>query len=57
MLLATNRPQTATKDGALEIIPRGATIGAEVKGVDFSKPVDALTAGAIYDARIRYSVI
>lgn len=57
MLLTTKRPQTAAKPSAIEIIPRGATIGAEVKGVDFSKPVDALAAGEIYDALMRYSVI
>ena len=28
-----------------------------MKGVDFAKPVDALTAGEIYDALMRYSVI
>ena len=57
MLLTTNRPQAATKDGTLDIMPRGATIGAEIKGVDFSQPVDAMTAGAIYEALTRYSVI
>jgi taurine dioxygenase len=57
MLLTTNRPQAAAKPSAIEIVPRGATIGAEVKGVDFSKPVDALTAGEIYDALMRHSVI
>jgi taurine dioxygenase len=57
MLLTTKRAQDAAKQSAIEIIPRGATIGAEVKGVDFSKPVDALTAGEIYGALMRYSVI
>jgi taurine dioxygenase len=57
MLLATKRPEIEAKQSSIEIIPRGATIGAEVKGVDFSKPVDALTAGEIYGALMRYSVI
>jgi len=57
MLLTTKRPEAAAKQSAIEVIPRGATIGAEVKGVDFSKPVDTLTAGEIYDALMRYSVI
>jgi taurine dioxygenase len=57
MLLTTKRPQTAAKPSAIEIIQRGATIGAEIKGVDFSKPVDVLTAGEICDALMRYSVI
>lgn len=57
MLLTTKRPASATTDGAIEVIPRGATIGAEIKGVDFSKPVDAATAAAIRDALMRYSVV
>jgi taurine dioxygenase len=57
MLLTAKRPQGTASQGPIEIIPRGATIGAEMKGVDFAKPVDALTAGAISDALMRYSVI
>ncbi len=57
MLLTTKRPQSAATQGPIEVIPRGATIGAEVKGVDFSKPVDAAAAAAINDALMRYSVI
>lgn len=57
MLLATKRPQSEAKQSAIEVIPRGATIGAEVKGVDFSKPVDAATANEINDALMRYSII
>jgi taurine dioxygenase len=57
MLLTAKRPQGAASQGPIEIIPRGATIGADVKGVDFSRPVDPPTAGAIYDALMRYSVI
>jgi len=41
MLLTTKRSQAAASQGPIEVIQRGATIGAEVKGVDFSKPVDA----------------
>jgi taurine dioxygenase len=57
MLLATKRPHAVATQSAIEVTPRGATIGAEVKGVDFSKPVDAATAAAIHDALMRYSVI
>jgi taurine dioxygenase len=57
MLLTTKRPEAAAKQSAIEVIPRGATIGAEVKGVDFSKPVTAQTAGEISDALMRYSVV
>jgi len=56
-MLLTKRTPIEAKQSAIEVIPRGATIGAEVKGVDFSKPVDTLTAGEIYDALMRYSVI
>jgi len=57
MLLTTKRSQAAASQGPIEVIQRGATIGAEVKGVDFSKPVDAGTASAIHDALMRYSLI
>jgi taurine dioxygenase len=57
MLLTTKRPQARASQGSIQVIPRGATIGAEVQGVDFSKPVDTLTTGAIHDALMRYSVI
>jgi taurine dioxygenase len=57
MLLTTKRSPGEAKQSAITVIPRGATIGAEVKGVDFSKPVDALTAGEIHDALMRHSVI
>jgi len=57
MLLTSKRPQTAATSGPIEVIPRGATIGAEVTGVDFSEPVDAATAAAICDGLMRYSVI
>ena len=57
MLLTTKRSQAAASQGLIEVIQRGATIGAEVKGVDFSKPVDAGTASAIHDALMRYSLI
>ena len=56
-MLLTKRTPIEARQSAIEVIPRGATIGAEVKGVDFSKPVDTLTAGEIYDALMRYSVI
>jgi len=57
MLLTTKRSQAAASQGLIEVIQRGATIGAEVKGVDFSKPIDAGTASAIHDALMRYSLI
>jgi taurine dioxygenase len=58
MLLTTQRPQSpAATAGPIEVIQRGATIGAEVKGVDFSQPVGTATAAAIHAALMRYSVV
>ena len=57
MLLTSKRPQDAAASGAIEVIRRGATIGAEVIGVDFAKPLDAETVAAIRDALMQHSVI
>lgn len=57
LLTAQNRPAAAQTSGPIEVIPRGATIGAEITGVDFARPVDAATAASIHDALMRYGVI
>jgi taurine dioxygenase len=57
MLLTAKRPERASATGPVEVIPRGATIGAEICGVDFSRPVSAATATAIHDALMRYAVV
>jgi taurine dioxygenase len=53
--------QTAEKlrpaRAALEILPRNPTIGAEVRGVDWSRPVDPATAAAIHDALMAHKVV
>ena len=41
----------------IEAIRCGPTIGAEVRGVDFSRPVPRQVATAIHDALMRYKVI
>jgi taurine dioxygenase len=50
---------TAKKLGALsgpiEVIQRGATIGAEIRGVDFSHPIDEATA--IEAALMQYQIV
>ena len=56
MLLAT-KEKPATTPGPIEVIRRGATIGAEIKGVDFSRPVPPETIGAVNDALMRHAVI
>jgi taurine dioxygenase len=47
----------AAAASAIEVIPRGATVGAEVRGVDFSRPVNEATARAILDALIARKVV
>lgn len=57
LLTAETRPSAAAANGPIEVIPRGATIGAEIRGVDFSRPVDVATAVAVHDALTRYCVV
>lgn len=57
MLLTTKRAEATAANGPIEVIPRGATIGAEIRGVDFAQPVAAATAAAIEEALLRYSVV
>jgi len=57
MLLTAKKPQAGAPRAPVEIIRRGATIGAEIKGVDFSRPVDPPTAAAIHDALMEHSVV
>jgi taurine dioxygenase len=57
LLAADKRPQSAATNGPIEVIRRGATIGAEICGVDFAQPVDATTATAIHDALMQHSVV
>jgi taurine dioxygenase len=43
--------------GSIEIRRHGPTIGAEIRGVDFGRPVDRHTIAAIHDALMEYKVI
>lgn len=56
LLTAKARPSAAVKT-PIEIIRRGATIGAEIRGVDFSRPVGAETIAALRDALMEHQVI
>ncbi len=51
--------QTAEKlkPAALEVVKRGATIGAEVSGVDWRRPVDPETAAEIHHLLMKHKVI
>ena len=39
------------------MVPRGATIGAELRGVDFSQPIERETVAEILDALMKYKVV
>ena len=45
------------KAAAIEVIRRGPTLAAEIKGVDFSRPVDPAVASAIFDALMAHKVV
>lgn len=42
---------------ALEVLPTNPTIGAEIRGIDFSQPIDERTAGALLDALMIHKVV
>ncbi len=42
---------------SLEIVPLGSTLGAEIRGVDFTQAVDRATGQAIHDALMRHKVV
>lgn len=44
-------------DDAIQIVPQDAVIGAEIKGVDLSKPLDPRTFAKIEQAYDRYTVL
>ncbi len=57
MLLTAKRPQAQAAGAKFEIIRRGATLGAEIRGVDFSRVVDEGTATAIRAALLEHKVV
>jgi len=42
---------------AMQVRPLGARYGAEITGLDLSRPLDEATRRAVFDAFIRYNVI
>ncbi|MGE0743900.1 MAG: TauD/TfdA dioxygenase family protein [Rhodospirillales bacterium] len=48
---------TATRTSALEIVPLSPAIGAEVRGVDLAKPLDAATFAAIEQAWLDHVIL
>jgi taurine dioxygenase len=57
MLLEAKRPPAEAPGASIEVIRRGATIGAEIRGVDFSHPLDPATVTVIRDALMQHAVI
>jgi taurine dioxygenase len=57
MTVQTLYRNSALTDGALEVVPIGGRIGAEVRGVALSGVLDASTVAAIRAALIRHKVI
>lgn len=47
----------AASRAKIEVIRRGATLGAEIRGVDFSRAIDRATADAIHDALMAHKVV
>ncbi|MDO9273295.1 MAG: hypothetical protein Q7T94_09795 [Rugosibacter sp.] len=42
--------RSTTTGNAIEVVRRGTTIGAEIQGVDFNRPLDDVTRDAILSA-------
>jgi taurine dioxygenase len=46
-----------TQSNGIEVIPRGARLGAEIRGVDWNRAVDRATAQAVHDALMRHKIV
>lgn len=57
MLSRPLQPPGAAADETVEVVPVGAALGAELRGIDLSRPVDDRTFAVIHDALMRYQVI
>jgi taurine dioxygenase len=55
----TTRPGDLTdgRSGDLDVRPLSGTIGAEIRGVDLSGPLDAATVGALRDLWLQHKVV
>ena len=51
------KPQAATVSPSLEIIPTGAAVGAEVRGIDLSQPISDDVAAALRAAWLEHIVL
>lgn len=41
----------------IEVVRHGTSLGTEIRGIDFSRPIDRATADAIHDALMEYKVV
>ena len=59
MSVATLEAKPAAKDRSCGLVIEPATpvIGAEISGVDLSRPLDAATQAAIHDALLKWRVL
>lgn len=48
---------SAKGPAGVEVLQYGPTIGAEIRGIDFTQPVDPATADAVYAALMRFGVV
>lgn len=53
----TADPIVRTPASAVDVIPYGPTFAAEIRGVDFARPVDDGTVRTIYNALMEYKVL
>ena len=54
---ASQAARTTTREGAIEVLRRGPTIGAEIRGVDFRHPIDDVSIRTIHQALMQHKVV
>jgi len=57
MAITTERIAERSASNRIEVIRRGAHLGAEIRGIDWSRPVDRATADAVRDALTQHKVV
>ena len=57
MVQTAQRPRAETESDLIDVVRRGATLGAEIHGVDLSRPLDDATIEAIRAALVAHRMI
>ncbi len=57
MAQAISQVDVTQSPQAIEVIPYGATCGAEIRGIDFARPVDRAIADAVHGALAQHKVV